>query len=408
MLPRGSYYYSGSGNLLEVVGSHVTWQNLNFADWQIYAGAGNGNLTLNHDCVSFSGTGNAQQYIINEAVGDTGMTIENSTIFSTNPTNLSANGIAAGVGALLDNDYIYNTTDSVSLGNGSTIENSYVISNANAQGAHTEPLYMEDVSVTINHNTLLNPQTQTAEIFAASSSSSCDNHLTVTNNLLAGGGYVIYACSGIGGIGSSTLTFTGNDFARCGGTFHHGSDGGSYCGSTDPSSSGTTTGNGADTHGYWPLGGHFGIESHTYCTGPGQTSADNYWDDTGASVRCGDSPRPPRPSRAAPALSDVTQSHRTWRSSDGKGKHRRPVGTRFGFTLSEAAKVRLTFTVQLPGRRLGRGCVRVTRRNRRHHACTRRGSSNSLTKAGSQALTRSSSPAGPAHRRAWRPGSTRS
>ncbi len=91
---------------------------------------------------------------------------------------------------------------------------------------------------------------------------------------------------------------------------------------------------------------------------------------------------PAAPSRAAPALSDVTQSHRTWRSSDGKGKHRRPVGTRFGFTLSEAAKVRLTFTVQLPGRRLGRGCVRVTRRNRRHHACTRRGSSNSLTKAG--------------------------
>ena len=81
--PRGSYYYSGSGSLLEVVGSHVTWQTLNFADWQIYAGAGNGNLTLNHDCVRLLRHGNAQQYIINEAVGDTGMTIENSTIFST-------------------------------------------------------------------------------------------------------------------------------------------------------------------------------------------------------------------------------------------------------------------------------------------------------------------------------------
>ncbi len=234
VLPRGSYYYSGSGNLLEVVGSHVTWQNLNFADWQIYAGAGNGNLTLNHDCVSFSGTGNAQQYIINEAVGDTGMTIENSTIFSTNPTNLSANGIAAGVGALLDNDYIYNTTDSVSLGNGSTIENSYVISNANAQGAHTEPLLYGGRERDHQPQHVAQPtDSDPRRYFAASSSSSCDNHLTVTNNLLAGGGYVIYACSGIGGIGSSTLTFTGNDFARCGGTFHHGSDGGSYCGSTD-------------------------------------------------------------------------------------------------------------------------------------------------------------------------------
>lgn len=59
---------------------------------------------------------------------------------------------------------------------------------------------------------------------------------------------------------------------------------------------------------------------------------------------------PPPPPAKAPTLAHVSQSHKTWRESKKLPKHatkkekKTPVGTTFSFTLSENAKVTLTFT----------------------------------------------------------------
>jgi hypothetical protein len=45
-------------------------------------------------------------------------------------------------------------------------------------------------------------------------------------------------------------------------------------------------GSGADSHGYWPDGGYFGVEADVYCTGAGQTWTGNVWDDNGATGGC--------------------------------------------------------------------------------------------------------------------------
>lgn len=82
VLPAGSYYYSGSGTTLEVTKSNVTWQNLNFAGWQMYVEPGTSNFTLNNDCVSVGNIGSSS--MINDQGTD--LTIENSTIGGINNT----------------------------------------------------------------------------------------------------------------------------------------------------------------------------------------------------------------------------------------------------------------------------------------------------------------------------------
>jgi hypothetical protein len=276
VLPANSYYYSGSGNVLEVEAANATWSHLNFADWQIYDGPDGPDFTLNDDCVSYKGLGDAEESIINAA---SGFTLENSTVYATNATTQSANGIDAGDDTVLDNDYIYNVSDALNIGDG-TIENSYILTNANAPGAHIEPIYTGDNTVTINHNTLLNPEDQAATIFA-DTSTTCASHLTVTNNLLAGGGYVIYSCGNSQNPGSSSLDFSHNDLARCLGTpvTYQPATGGSTCGEIDQA--------GADTHGYWPNGGYFGVDTYTYCPGQANvTWTGNTWDDNGSTVTC--------------------------------------------------------------------------------------------------------------------------
>jgi FG-GAP repeat len=80
--------------------------------------------------------------------------------------------------------------------------------------------------------------------------------------------------------------------------------------------------------------------------------------------------------RHAPVLSKLSQSNRAWR----EGKHmaalaragkRTPTGTTFSFTLNESARVTLSFTQPLAGRRLGARCVAQTPHNRRRRACER-------------------------------------
>jgi hypothetical protein len=66
----------------------------------------------------------------------------------------------------------------------------------------------------VNHNTMLNPEGQTAVVFASVDFGD-QTTLTITNNLMAGGGYMIYGGgSGSGGSVVGPVTITGNRFSR--------------------------------------------------------------------------------------------------------------------------------------------------------------------------------------------------
>jgi uncharacterized delta-60 repeat protein len=101
---------------------------------------------------------------------------------------------------------------------------------------------------------------------------------------------------------------------------------------------------------------------------------------------------PPPPT--APTLTNVKQSHLTWREGTANSKltvadrrrHRHrpkaPVGTTISFTLNEAASVRIAFTERSAGRRVHGKCVAQTRRNRHKRSCTRALPEGAITLAG--------------------------
>jgi hypothetical protein len=66
------------------------------------------------------------------------------------------------------------------------------------------------------------------------------------------------------------------------------------------------------------------------------------------------------------AIGTVAQAHTRWTLTKSKGL---PVGTSFAYTLTEAAKVTLTFTTRRTGRRTGGRCVAETKRNAHDRTC---------------------------------------
>ena len=91
-----------------------------------------------------------------------------------------------------------------------TLTNSFCLDNVNNPGAHYECIYVDNGSVTLNHNTLLTAHSQTAAIYMSNPLGT----VKVTNNLLAGGGYTLYGGAKSDGTGVSSETVTGNRFSR--------------------------------------------------------------------------------------------------------------------------------------------------------------------------------------------------
>jgi hypothetical protein len=67
-----------------------------------------------------------------------------------------------------------------------------------------------------------------------------------------------------------------------------------------------------------------------------------------------------------PALTNVSESHRSWHET----KHK-PIGTTFSFTLNQPATVSLAFTQRVRGRKIKHRCLAQTRKNRHQPRCTR-------------------------------------
>jgi hypothetical protein len=90
----------------------------------------------------------------------------------------------------------------------------------------------------------------------------------------------------------------------------------------------------------------------------------------------------------APTLSSLGQTNKTWRegkalaqlsSSGAKRGKKLPIGTTFSFELDAAAQVAFTFTKSAPGRKVGKGCVAQSRKNKRKQRCMRTVTAGTIT-----------------------------
>ncbi len=129
---------------------------------------------------------------------------------------------------------------------GGVYEDNYCIDNGEIPQAHYEDIYDGggEGSLVLNHNTLLNPNAQTATIFLSIDFGDQPT-IAITNNLLAGGGYVIYGgAKGAGGSLIGPVSVTGNRFTRL----------------------------------YYPNDGYYGTDA--YFNEAITTWSGNYWDET--------------------------------------------------------------------------------------------------------------------------------
>jgi hypothetical protein len=283
--PAGSYYYSGSGNQIELNASNITISNVDLGNMVIYMEPGSNNFTMNHDCMETNGNDSSGSFSVIVPSGISGLTIEHSSIGGANTTN-QAIGTAIddfGTNSTEEYNYFYNESGGSNEYQGSgTIANNYEetnvvtlasVVNGVQEYAHVEDIECSDGTYNITHNTLFNNQDQTAVIFCDTHNGqggACDNHLTVSDNFMVGGDYTIQPCGNATSIGTSTISITDNRFARCLGSTTDGSDGTTIC-------SGLTVGT-SDGHGYYPNDGSYGPASQFY-TGTGWTWSGNYWDD---------------------------------------------------------------------------------------------------------------------------------
>jgi hypothetical protein len=162
--------------------------------------------------------------------------------------------------------YLHGVPDNVE--GGVVIRDSYVIVDAEYPEAHSEDIYLCGSYANVQHSTLYNESDETSLIFG---DGICDrgNRVTVENSLLAGGGYMLQPNSkGV----SAPVRIIGNRVGRCRTGAHQDSGGGYVCAG------------GADTHGFWPRGGHYGIATEL---GHEARWWNNVWDDSGHPV-CAD------------------------------------------------------------------------------------------------------------------------
>jgi hypothetical protein len=306
-LPADDYYYSGSGDVIDVYGNDATIQGYQITGW-VFNLSGAQGTTFNDDCISAPGDSGQINEINATSNGSTfagHTTVENSTIVGAGCNPLTAKFsdcatpgvaqqlVAGGPDSTVANDVIVGAVEPVGLVSGSTLENSFVSANGYEDGGHTEDTYSGPGStgIVIDHDTLLNPQYETATVFIDNGTGPCtatDN--AVTNSFLAGGGYLTYPCSGATSANGSSFTFTGNRIARCDGTpltHDYPGLGGTTCGTAAPSAPYYSAfGAGGDRAGYWPDGGYFGLDAYVFCAAPGWDWSGNTWDDNDSTVAC--------------------------------------------------------------------------------------------------------------------------
>jgi hypothetical protein len=154
-------------------------------------------------------------------------------------------------GTVITGNNIWHAEDGVQLSAG-LIKGNYIHALAYNPGDHTDGIDSnagDPAGFTITHNTILNPLDQTDDI-ALFENFGTQEDVTITNNLMAGGDYSIYAGYNPGKAVPSNIKISGNRFART----------------------------------YYPKSGQYGPVAYAAIGVRGNTWTKNIWDNTGATV----------------------------------------------------------------------------------------------------------------------------
>ncbi|MFI5005557.1 MAG: hypothetical protein ACHQE6_11150 [Solirubrobacterales bacterium] len=202
------------------------------------------NTTLEDDeAIASAGSGNRGIYI---APGVTGTVLNHVTCHGEGKGSQYC-VFNKSTSTKIEHSYLYNCGEC--LNGPGTVTDSFFDVTAVISGEHYEDIYYGggEGPLIVNHDTMLNPQGQTATVFASNDFGD-QTTLTITNNLLAGGGYTLYggaSCTtGECGAVKGPVTVSGNRFSNK----------------------------------YYPESGYYGVGS--YFNNAVTTWSGNFWDDT--------------------------------------------------------------------------------------------------------------------------------
>ena len=202
--PSGALTPSGS---ITVTTSGTVLQDLDVTG-TISIAPGVSNVTIKNVRVRSS----TSLYLIDDR--GTNLTVQDSELIGT-AVPAPSDAVNLNLGTLtLTRDDISGVRNGVNLGGPAVIQDCYFHGIVQNPSSHNEDIYIgSGGNVRIVHNTLLNGLAQTAAVFIKTDFGPISNVL-VQNNLMAGGGYVIYGGSG-GPNGSATdVVATGNVISR--------------------------------------------------------------------------------------------------------------------------------------------------------------------------------------------------
>jgi hypothetical protein len=153
-------------------------------------------------------------------------------------------------GTKVTGNNIWHTSTGVQIGSG-LIQGNYIHDMGYAGGDHINGTTSNGstTALVIDHNTVFNSYSQTDAI-SLFEDFGVEANVTISNNLVAGGGYTIYGGQNPGGPRAFNIRITGNRFATI----------------------------------YFPQGGHWGPITAFDPSGPGNQWSGNVWDGTGQPV----------------------------------------------------------------------------------------------------------------------------
>jgi hypothetical protein len=220
------------------------------------------NVTIRNSVIKTPSGGNGTT-AIELTNGATNFTIEHSEVTGNgSKTNAPESNVwnhYNNAGFRVIGSYLHGVPDNIE-GSVAEIRDSFVAVDAEYPGAHSENVYLCGAGANVQHSTLFNESDETSLIFGDGICGK-GNTVTVENSLLAGGGYMLQPnAKGV----SAPVKIIGNRVGRCLTTARQDSGGGYVCAS------------GKDANGFWPRGGHYGLDAEL---GSSATWTGNVWDD---------------------------------------------------------------------------------------------------------------------------------
>ncbi|WP_345946590.1 Ig-like domain-containing protein [Bradyrhizobium sp. 150] len=141
--------------------------------------------------------------------GVTGAVVQNCEINGVGSNNDGSNGIS-GQGTFTGNN-IYNVENGINVQGSSTITGNYIHDLKASGSPHYDGIQVDGgvSNVTISHNTVINDYSQTSAVMVDNYFGPISN-VSVSNNLLVGGGFTVYSDAQFNGGSITGVSFTNN------------------------------------------------------------------------------------------------------------------------------------------------------------------------------------------------------